>query len=363
MRNSNYSQDLRLLLPETAWLEAEHFLLAKQTSCCELTNYNHSWQIYLNTLALLGFEVWLRDRLTDKPISRDISSTKTHGNLKVGEFKFCAIATEHLLGEIVNIPQELIKNPEYKAHFYVLVEVLEEAEEVVIRGFLAYNQLVEIKNNLDLPINDGCYQIPLYLFDAEPNHLLFYQRYVQSSEFAVPVTDSQVNQATQISENLSTLVGTTTTKLSQWLQGVVDETWQAIDSFSSPELSLAFSTRNFGIGIKRAKIIDLGIDLDNQKVALLVNISPEKSANSQAPQSGEEKISVVAQLYPIGGEKFLPQNIKLLLISKAGKTLQEVTSRIQDNYIQMKPFKGQAGKKFSIQLSFGDMIIKENFEL
>ena len=65
----------------------------------------------------------------------------------------------------------------------------------------------------------------------------------------------------------------------------------------------------------------------------------------------------------MNGEKFLPHNIKLQLISKAGKVLQEVTSRIQDNYMQLKPFKGEIGKRFSIQIASDDVIFKENFEL
>lgn len=363
MPNSIYSQDLRFLLPETAWLEPKHFKLAKQRSSSELTNTSDTWQVYLNMLALLGFEVWLRDRLRDKLISLDTNFIKTAGTLKIGEFKFCAIATEHLLDEVANIPQELIENPEFGAHFYVLIEVLEEEEEVVIRGFLPYNQLVEIKKNLKLPCCDGCYQIPLSFFDVEPNHLLLYQRYVPASEFAVPVVDSQVKQVSQVSENLSNFVSSNTTKSSGWFQGIIDRGWQTIDSLSNPEFNLAFNTRNVDKkNTKRAKIIDLGIDLDNQKIALVINISSETSSNNTDGNS-QEKINVLTQLYPMSGERFLPHNIKLILLSKAGKILQEVTSRVQDNYIQLKPFKGEPGKRFSIQISLGDVSIKEDFEL
>ncbi|MGB3756297.1 MAG: DUF1822 family protein [Rivularia sp. (in: cyanobacteria)] len=359
MLNPTYSPDLRLLLPETVWLEPEHFLLAQKISSSDTTNLNDSWQAYLNALALLAFEQWLCERLPNKVISKDASFIETAGNLKVDDFKFCAIATEHLLDEVAKIPQAVIEKPEYSAHFYVLLEVLEEEEEVIIRGFLPYKQLIEIKSSLKLSVDEGCYQLPLSLFDMEPSHLLVYQRYVQASEFALPVVDSRV---TQVSENLSKLVNTTTTKLSQWLQGVIDEAWQTIDSISNPELNLAFSTRNVERATKKAKIIDLGIDLGNRKVALLVNISPDKSADSK-DESSEDKISVLAQLYPMSGEKYLPHNIKFLLISKAGKTLQEVTSRIQDNYIQLKPFKGQVGKHFSIQITLEGFSFKENFEL
>ncbi len=357
MLNSTYSPDLRLLLPETVWLEPEHFLLAQKISSSDTTNLNDSWQAYLNALALLAFEEWLCERLPNKVISRDASFIETAGNLKIDDFKFCAIATEHLLDEVVKIPQAVIENPEYSAHFYVILEVLEEEEEVIIRGFVPYKQLIEIKSSFKLSVDRSCYQLPLSLFDMEPSHLLVYQRYVQASEFALPVVDSRVT----LCENVSELVSSTTTKLSQWLQGVIDEAWQTIDSIYNPELNLAFSTRNIDLATKKAKIIDLGIDFGNRKVALLVNISPDKSAESKG-ESSQEKINVLAQLYPMSGEKYLPPNIKFMLISKAGKTLQEVTSRIQDNYIQLKPFKGQVGKKFSIQITLEGISFKENFE-
>ncbi|BAZ09104.1 hypothetical protein NIES4071_09100 [Calothrix sp. NIES-4071] len=353
MPNLYSAQDLRLLLPETVFLEADHFALANQTSSKEAPNSLRAWQVYLNTLALLALEVWLDDRLAvkganNRAIERDMSKIAIAGNLKVGDYKFCAIATEHLLDEIVNIPESIIQ-PELAPHFYVLLEVLEEEEEVIIRGFLPYNQFIEIQNDLQLPIDDGCYKIPLSYFDIEPNHILAYCRYIQASEFTIPIIDNQVSE-------IKAKIITRITKLSQWLQGVIDEGWQTIDSFTNPDFSLAFSTRNINQGTKRVKTIDL----DSKKFALLVNISPDTSTELS---EDTQKMSVLAQLYPPDGEKFVPQNVKLILLSKAGKTLQEVTGRVQDNYIQLKPFKGELGKKFSIQVSFGNANVIENFEL
>ncbi len=358
MSNSTSTQHFRLLLPETVWLEPEHFIKANQISSKDITKANNYWQVYLNALALLALKVWLQERLPNKLITEDTNFIETAGNLQVGEFKFCAIATEHLLSEIVKIPEQLIENPEYSAHFYVLLEVLEEDEEVIIRGFLPYKQLIEIKSNSELPIIESSYQLPLSLFDMEPNHLLVYQRYIEASEFAAPVAENQVDRVT---ENLSQLVSTNTTKLTKWFQGVIDEGWQTIDTITNPEFNLACRTINTQKETKRAKLIDLGINLGHIKVALLVNISTDKPNNNN--ESSEEKIHVMAQLYPMDGEKYLPQNITLFLISKAGKTLQEVTSRIQDNYIRLKPFKGQSGKSFSIHISLEDMLFKQNFEL
>ncbi len=80
-------------------------------------------------------------------------------------------------------------------------------------------------------------------------------------------------------------------------------------------------------------------------------------------QETQEKLSGSIQLYPTRRERYLPPNLKLTLLSKAGKTLQDVTSRSQDNYIQLKSFKGEPGKRFSIEVSHLDVSVREDFEI
>ena len=315
-----------------------------------MTDEAPRWQTYLNILALLGFEAWIRERIPDKPVHRDTKEIEPVCHLKVGEFKLCLIATEHLLDEVVNVPQNAIEQAEKAAHFYVILEVLEEEEEVIIRGVLRYDQLVDYRNRLDLqPLQNGYYQLPLSEFDAEPNHLLFYCRKLEPASIPLPITSAE----TKASEKLLGYLQETRSKLSQWLQGAFDESWQAIDAIISPEANLALSTRNVESGAKRGKLIDLGMQLGSETVALLVTIV----------QEAEEKLGISIQLHPTGGEKYLPPHLKLTLLSKAGKTLQEVQSRSHDNYIQLKPFKGELGKRFSIEVSLSDVSIKEDFEL
>jgi Protein of unknown function (DUF1822) len=324
--------DFRLLSPEVIELEPEHFEQAREFSD-KVTDEANQWQTYLNALAQVSFEEWLKSRIPDG----------------LGKFKFCAIATEHLLDEVVNIPQNIIQDLEKIAHFYVVIEVLEEAEQVIIRGFLSYEQLVNYLNQFNLQLcQDGCYHIPLDVFDPEPNHLLSYCRFLSPSVFNLPVAAS----STKTSENLLESVKETRTRLSQWLENIFDDTWQAIDALISPEAGLAWSTRNAELGTKRCKLIDLGIQLDSQTIALLVNVIEEP----------DEKLSILLQLHPTGGQKYLPPDLKLTLLSKAGKFLQEVTSRSQDNYIQLKSFKGEHGKRFSVEVSLNDAKVKEDFE-
>jgi hypothetical protein len=95
------------------------------------------------------------------------------------------------------------------------------------------------------------------------------------------------------------------------------------------------------------------MQLGRNNLALLVNITEE----------AENKLGVLIQLHPTHGERYLPANLQLSLLSKSGKVLQEVESRAQDNYIQLKHFKGEVGVYFSISVKILNLSIVENFVL
>jgi hypothetical protein len=349
------STDLRVWLPETVDLEPEHFERAREISE-RVTGEAEQWQTYLNALASLGFEEWLNDRMPDKILNRDPEVSEAVCHLMVGKFKFYLLATEHLLDEVVSLPADAINRPDLAAHFYVLLEVLDEQEQVLVRGFQRCDQLLDYLSRANLkPSRDGCYRLPLSEFDAEPNHLLFYCRFLEPA--AIPLSATAEGQAmssvTEAAENLLEYLEETRTKLSQWLQGVFEQSWQAIDALVSPEANLALRASNAESGAKRGKLINLGMQLGGETVALLVTVTEE----------AEEKLGVLVQLHPAGGKKYLPANLKLTLLSKAGKTLQEVTSRSQDNYIQLKSFKAKPATRFSLEVSLGDVSVREDFEL
>ena len=128
---------------------------------------------------------------------------------------------------------------------------------------------------------------------------------------------------------------------------------RVIDALSTPELNLAYSTRNnVSEDVKGGKLINLGMEIDGQTVMLLLAIAQETS----------EKIGIQAQLLPANGQQYLPPNLKLTLRSKAGKILQETQSSGQDNLIQLKHFRGESGKRFSIEVSINDILVREDFE-
>lgn len=167
------------------------------------------------------------------------------------------------------------------------------------------------------------------------------------------VISTEHSATPEATETTLTTSQKTSIKLGQWIQGVFAEGWQSIDDLFSPEVHLAFNSRSQSKGAKRGKLIDLGMQLQGQRTVLLLNITEE----------AEQKFSVLVQLHPTGKEQYLPPQIALTLLSETGEKLQDVHSRTQDNYIQLKPFKGRAGIPFKIGVSLGDICLYENFEL
>ncbi len=335
----------RLLLPETIWLEPEQMEQAK-TMSERARSETQRWESYLNALALLAFEQWLSDRLPEYAIVRSPKPIESISYIQVNGFTVCLLAVEHVLDETVRVSQAVVEQTALAAHFYVVQEVSEEQALVTVRGFCRYDELS--RNCHHYQVRDGYYQLPLSFLDAEPNHLLFYCRSLQPSAIALPTS-----AATVATERFLGSLAKPTTTLTQWLQGAFDESWQAIDQLINPDAYLSFSTRTVEPGAKRGKLINLGVQLGQQTVALLVNVTPE----------AEGKLGVLVQLHPTGETRYLSPNLTLSLRSQTGKMLQEVTSRSQDNYVQLKPFKGRSGTRFNVAVQFDHETVEENFEL
>jgi hypothetical protein len=356
------SNEFRVLLPETIWLEPHHLEQARTLSH-DSSSEALQWQTYVNALAFLGFSQWLKEKMPEQanglghafmtpPVALFIEGVC---QFSLGKFKFCLIAMEHVLDEAICIPQSAVVNPEWAAHFYVALEVCQEEEQVIFRGMMQHDQVASYLHRRDRQSSaEGCCPIPLSCFDPEPNHLLSYCRYLDAIALPLPapVVENRVAVLTSLTELQETLKNAQT-YLSQWLEDRVEEGWQAIETLIQPDAYLALNTRNAEKNICKGKLLNFGLKLGQQSVALLVTVNPEP----------EEKLNVLVQLHPIGGQRFLPPHIKLTLQSKAGETLQEAEARGQDNYIQLRSFKGSAGKRFSLEVSLLGESVKEAFQL
>ena len=197
------------LIPESIWLEAEDFEEAVKISK-RVTDEAHQWQMYLNSLALISFGRWVKQRYPDLSVNLDNCSlvqsaniTDVVSNIKLGKFKVCLLVVEELVDKVL-VPKVAVDLPELAGHFYVVVEVLEEEERVILTGFLRYDELVNYRGAVNLEAGgDERYQLPLSLFDGEMNHLLFYSRHLVPSAIVLPVDSESTAQIDNSSKNTS----------------------------------------------------------------------------------------------------------------------------------------------------------------
>ncbi|MGK7938271.1 MAG: DUF1822 family protein [Xenococcaceae cyanobacterium] len=149
-----------------------------------------------------------------------------------------------------------------------------------------------------------------------------------------------------------------TVDLSEWLQGKFTLGWQPLAEFINSAMNanvyaLRSNSESLSSKVEGVKLLDLGMQLGNQSVALLIGMTLET----------ENKIGVRVQLHPVGEKNYLPTNIKLALINHSGKILQEFAARSQDELIQLKHFTCPRKKRFLIRVALNSYSITEEFAL
>lgn len=149
----------KFLSPENITLDAEQVEQAIALSQAA-TSEAQQWQTYLNALARFGLEEWLRKRAPDLPVQRN----RNLSQLRVNQFNLFLLARDSLYNE-VTVP--IASQP---LHFYVLIEVLEELEQVCIRGYIQHRQVIEMRDLLQR--DETSYLLPIDRFELNPDKLL-----------------------------------------------------------------------------------------------------------------------------------------------------------------------------------------------
>lgn len=155
------------------------------------------------------------------------------------------------------------------------------------------------------------------------------------------------------------------TSLSQWFKGIVEAGWQTLEAlFNTQTANPAFSIRNAeqsrendannpADGIRRGKLIDLGIELAGNPVALVVTLTQVEAS---------EEIDIRLRVYPTGLQNYLPPGLQLIVLDESGDSVPalKAEARSADDWIQNK-FSGKPGERFSVKVALGDVSITENF--
>lgn len=159
-----------------------------------VTMRSQQWQAYFNALALFGFEAWLQERAPDLRLERDNVSVfeptqagaiaATYG-LTVNQFRVCLIPIDSEPESAISLSRILIEAAEFRPHFYVLVELYEEQEQAIIKGWLRADNLIARQSELSLS-TDWKYEIPQAWFDRDCDDLLLYWRCASPAMIDLP---------------------------------------------------------------------------------------------------------------------------------------------------------------------------------
>ncbi|NEP13843.1 MAG: DUF1822 family protein [Symploca sp. SIO2C1] len=215
---------------------------------------------------------------------------------------------------------------------YVVVQIDESSLEATLWGFTQTVATEELAMSQLAPIED--------VFDCLQPMTIAAATTAAIAETTAAVQKTRVN-------------------LSQWLEEVFETGWQTVDALFKPaELEFAYNFRKrditedngLEVAVKRAKLINFGTQLANNRVALIIELTPES----------DQKKNILLQVHPMGKENYLPPQLQLTVLDESGLIFLEAQSRSEDNFIQLQ-FAGLAGELFSIQVAFADASIIEDF--
>ncbi len=175
-------------------------------------NSEQRWQAYLSMLGMLGFQHWLQERSPELVVQSDQASILRSSyanlmteacNVQVGAFKVCLIPVGSAIKDRIDVSIAAFDLPDFAAHFYVLMQAIDEAETVAVTGFLTYNQFRQHRNELQAN-RDWTYSLPLDWFNTDANTLLLNLRCLEPSAIRLPALNI-TRSTTALREKLATL--------------------------------------------------------------------------------------------------------------------------------------------------------------
>ncbi len=345
-------------------------------------------QVYFNTLAvlavrdyltLLGIETDLTNCDSWNPVVRLLENVADLYIKSLGKIECRPLVSLPTPGETnhINSPQNLSNNchipPEAREERigYLVVKIDEDEKEARLLGFSPTAGTGELVLSELHSLDDFLLHLE-HISESQVNLRLWLENIFTSDwESVESIFDPQPETAPTEIEN------PVKSNLGNWFKNVAETGWQKIEQGKENLENLIFPDENPNFAFRgggssraesalqgsqssinrfpeadvtRAKLIDLGMRLGRTTVALLVAIAEED----------DRTVRVHAQLHPAIGDRYLPRNLKLSLISDAGKVLDELESTVQQQCISLE-FEVEPGESFSIRLAIDDLSITENF--
>ncbi len=119
---------------------------------------------------------------------------------------------------------------------------------------MRYDRLRNYCHRVSDGLQNDYYQIPLSVFDPEPNHLLFYCDFLEPASILLPVISTEHTATPEaISETTLTASQETPIQLGQWIQGRVDSFKLSTADFES--INLTEDSQVYLFLIKRVMVL------------------------------------------------------------------------------------------------------------
>jgi hypothetical protein len=403
MNNLLTVDNFSLIYPEQLLLEfsvADRQKAWKQTKKQNYTHKAASWNAYLNILSLNIFETYLNKEADVKTKPKiwtqleDLPSFWQVVNgtcLEIDNKRLILFSYENKEFSELRVQREWLDIPSWIGDYYLAVELYLEECWMRVYGYATYQQLRD--SSIYDPVDETYSLAPeeliqnltvmwtmwqseliqkveskplLMLSDSEAESLLEklsfpstcsprlnvpfekWRALIGNNIWRKKLYEMQQQKAKQATEINYTNVG-------HWLQNIFESGWQSWDTFINARLAnLAYSFRQktpnlAGEVVEGVKVIDLA----DRSLLLSIGLKPEN----------EENISIFVRIYALGETNYLPENLQLALLSKAGQKLQQVRSREKDNLIQLKRFVCSKRKRFNIQISLDNLSVTENLTI
>lgn len=203
------------------------------------------WQAYLNAIAWVGFQHWLEERGVDlDDAACSVTQPAVAGllgavcNLEVNGFRLCLLPTGSLDNETVSVPRAAVELDGFAPQLFVLIEVWEETDRVMVQGALRSDQLqalIAAQPGAMTVNRDWTYTIPKAWFEESTEDLLLYLRCLPTD--GLPTTPAIAAPAqpaaAQVQDTLATLERRLQSRVPLWKL----LTWeQAAVVLTQPEL-------------------------------------------------------------------------------------------------------------------------------
>lgn len=162
------------------------------------------------------------------------------------------------------------------------------------------------------------------------------------------ISPARLRSPEELIDQLHSLMAKPIVKLDRWLQETIEGVWQTVESlFPTSEFAFRAVPSN---AIRRAKVLDLGIQLQGNKVALVVELTPDPTT---------DRTHIRLQVHPLD-RLSLPPQLQLSVIDDEDRIVLETTSRAADDTIQLQ-FSGTVGENFVVNIVLGEARITEQF--